>query len=445
MMAFMGKHRDLWLLIGLCAIILTSAFAFIGFCNIPVFDDSANLRDVTRYAENGVSVATIENHVNPAGPFAYIWIGLNGALLGGTLWSYRLVNALSALLLNVMLLCIATRHRMAIPIACLLLINPYLPLASSTILTEVPSLLFFVSGTLLWLFGLDQSLQETRCVYWPALVKLMGGALLIGVAIVGRQYYLAILPAMAVTVLMSFQRWGKVVWSGAEMIGVAISGIISAAPVILIFALWGGLTPPNMQLGISYSNSTATIGMNLLRPINAVLYIGIYMLPPLLLQRNITNRLRPIFLLFAFISALLLIALVPQGKLWCGTEAGCGPIDWLYRLVRVRFSNQSEIYNGILAFGGSMGILLFIRAVLSDHPSSTELRAVVFGASFLVFFVVEQAFVGGNIPFYERYTLQIAPMLGLALAGNRLFEVDRALIGSAPMILYGLFRLWRGL
>jgi hypothetical protein len=67
---------------------------------------------------------------------------------------------------------------------------------------------------------------------------------------------------------------------------------------------------------------------------------------------------------------------------------------------------------------------------------------VLFGLSFLTFFIVEQFFVGGNIPFYERYILQIAPILGIALGSSREFAVDRALIGSAPLILLGQYRLW---
>jgi hypothetical protein len=38
---------------------------------------------------------------------------------------------------------------------------------------------------------------------------------------------------------------------------------------------------------------------------------------------------------------------------------------------------------------------------------------VVFALLFVFFFIAEQVGVGGNIPFYDRYVLQLAPFLGL--------------------------------
>ena len=84
-----------------------------------------------------------------------------------------------------------------------------------------------------------------------------------------------------------------------------------------------------------------------------------------------------------------------------------------------------------------------MRVIWSERATIIKMPYAIVCSAFVIFFLIEQFFVGGNIPFYERYILQIAPMLGLVLGGNRQFKVDRALIGSAPMIVYGLFRLWR--
>src|SRR6478672_9053011 len=74
-----NERLDCWLLAGLWLMIVISAITFITLSDKPVFDDIPNLRDVTRYSNDGVSMATLANHVNPAGPFAYIWIALIGA------------------------------------------------------------------------------------------------------------------------------------------------------------------------------------------------------------------------------------------------------------------------------------------------------------------------------------------------------------------------------
>jgi hypothetical protein len=60
-----------------------------------------------------------------------------------------------------------------------------------------------------------------------------------------------------------------------------------------------------------------------------------------------------------------------------------------------------------------------------------------------LFFVVEQVGVGGNIPFFDRYVLELAPFLGLlafwlfpTLTKSRI----AVLIGFSTL---GQFMLWR--
>jgi len=57
---------------------LLSALLFIFSCPTPVFDDLANMRDIQRYAADGVNASTLAAHVNPAGPVGYIWAAVMG-------------------------------------------------------------------------------------------------------------------------------------------------------------------------------------------------------------------------------------------------------------------------------------------------------------------------------------------------------------------------------
>jgi hypothetical protein len=61
------------------------------------------------------------------------------------------------------------------------------------------------------------------------------------------------------------------------------------------------------------------------------------------------------------------------------------------------------VYNAVV-----MGLLLWEKrhSVLSCPP-------VIFALLTVVFFIVEQLGVGGNVPLYDRYLLQIAPFLGI--------------------------------
>ena len=441
------RSIDLRLLAGLWVAIVVSALLFMVVVPRPVFDDASNLQDVNHYSQDGVTMETIKHQVNPAGPFSYVWIGLNGKLMGGTLWAFRLVNALSFISLGGILLWYGMRYSVILMSICTLLVNPYLPLASATILTEVPSLLALTLGVLLWLEGLADifadrgehigtgSLRIAKCIF---------GGMLLGIAITGRQYYLAILPSMAITFVIYWRRETNGFRTLGE-VAVLISAAIAVLPIFALFVLWGGLTPPNTQTNISYSNFTATIGVNLVRPVTALLLIGIYFLPVLALQRDVSVRVLCSVTPKAAIMAVLITILIPQDYLWCipGTTNVCGPIGGLHRLAFARSPYLALTYNAIVSFFGSSGLFLLKRAIWSECTSITQIAVAPFGLSFLTFFVVEQFFVGGTIPFYERYILQIAPFMGMALANNRHLSIGRALIGSAPLLIYGQYRLWQ--
>jgi hypothetical protein len=60
-----------------------------------------------------------------------------------------------------------------------------------------------------------------------------------------------------------------------------------------------------------------------------------------------------------------------------------------------------------------------------------------------VFFILEQVGVGGNIPFYDLYVLQIAPFLGVvAFAVYPRLKMSR-MIPLALLWVVGQVTLWR--
>ncbi len=431
---------------GLWISVVVSALTFVLIVPKPVFDDAANLQDVSRYARDGVSVIAVERQVNPAGPLSYIVIGLGGSFLGGALWSFRVVNAICCCVLGAALFWIARRRTEVLAMACLIVVSPYMALASATILTEMPSLLALTVGVLCWLHGLaDVSARRGKSVRTElqTTAELVIGGGLIGIAITGRQYYLAALPAMAITAVTCWRgKTEDLQWSAIAR--VLASSVVAVLPVLVLFAIWGGLTPPNMQSNISYSNTTATVGVNLVRPVTAALLIGIYTLPVLILQRDLAVaalvRLVPWLATLAFVINIL----VPRDYLWCPPDhSGCGPIGDLHNVAYAMSPYLGIAFDGVASVLGLSGLLLLLRAVRSERSDRGELLAVSFAKWFVTFFVVEQFLVGGNIPFYDRYILQIAPVLGLAVANKQRFSIKRALLGSVPLILLGQYRLWK--
>ena len=57
----------------------------------------------------------------------------------------------------------------------------------------------------------------------------------------------------------------------------------------------------------------------------------------------------------------------------------------------------------------------------------------VFSLFIILFFIGEQIGVGGNIPFYERYILQVAPFMGI-LAFSVLPELPRSRLLSLILL-----------
>ena len=90
------------------------------------------------------------------------------------------------------------------------------------------------------------------------------------------------------------------------------------------------------------------------------------------------------------------------------------------------------IYNAI-----AMGLLLWEKRdiVMSCPP-------LLFALLTAVFFVVEQLGVGGNLPLYDRYLLQIAPFLGV-IAFTLIPQLTSArLLALTVMAAVSQFMLW---
>jgi hypothetical protein len=84
-------------------------------------------------------------------------------------------------------------------------------------------------------------------------------------------------------------------------------------------------------------------------------------------------------------------------------------------------------------------VLLFWekRTILFSCPP------VVFSMLAIVFFVAEQFGVHGNLPFYDRYVIQLAPFLGIAaFALLPKLSMPRVLVLGASSAL-GQYMLWR--
>src|SRR5712671_228009 len=399
-------RRYLSLVIIVFALNLVSAALFIGLVNRPVFDDKYNVSDVQTYAHKGLSVATVLSHRNPPGPTSFLWMAAGVRLLGeGELRDARIANLISWLLLFVGIL-LGARYGSFPQVwyGALLaaLIFPHSVMAAATTLTEGPALLFAVLGTLAWI-------ESASCptVTASSFLLLILGAVFMGIAISCRQYYLALLPAVALFGLFRLRGLGSRE-RFVRLLGIILSLSVASAPLILLIVIWGGLTSPGVATGGSHQELgwKAYAGWSVSRPIVAGFYSCFYLAP---LTFPVVWRVRLPFRWLAFlaasISGIVAASLGPS-------LIQPGPLRALIRLASRLPAGEFlllacvaalTVYNAIV-----IGLLVWQKrhTVLSCPPA-------IFALLTVAFFIVEQLGVGGNVPLYDRYLLQIAPFLGI--------------------------------
>jgi hypothetical protein len=413
-----------------------SSLAFILTVNRPVFDDPNNLPDVHRYATEGVSIQTIYRQINPTGPTSFIWMGEAARIFGGSELEMARVAALTSWVLLCLGVLFCTRSASSSPdlwYAGLLvtLVFPHALTASATVLTEGPALLFAMVGALLWVESCSTTMMNLE-----SMVRCAIGGLLLGLSITCRQYYVAILPTMFIVALFQFYRRRTEVrprW----FIAIALSVLLATVPLGFLVFIWKGMSSPGMVTGNSYNNAwRSTVAVNLNRPLVAAFYILLYLFPltfPAI--RTLSRIQRALAGLFALLSAALLLPLRDA-------ILQPGPLQSVLHGVR-RLQGAEPI-----AFGAVTALIIFNAVAVACVVRKRRLiiwseAPVLFAICIILFFVLEQSGIGGNIPFYDRYVLQLAPFLGIfGFAFLRPIRVEQ--VGAlAGLYLLNEAMLWR--
>jgi hypothetical protein len=411
-----------------------SSILFIATVKRPVYDDPNNLPDVHRYASEGVSLETIRQHRNPTGPTSFLWMAAGVRIFGGDeLLDARMAALASWLILGAAILLWGAKSsspNLWYFALLVTLVFPHALTASATVLTEGPALLFAALGVFFWLESISKPSPSSRLFF----LGIVGG-LLMGIAVTCRQYYLALLPA---AVLLAYFRWrgNHAARDSRWSLMVFLSLVAAILPVILLVAVWRGLSSPAMAAGASYGTWKSAIGPNIARPFIAAFYLAAYLLPLTFpAMTRVPSRRRLWAGVFAAAAALAFAWMGPEflqpGPLHFFIRSGVriphGEFILLFAFAAVAIYNAAAVY-----------FLLWEQrqSIFSSAPAVFALLAVVF-------FIAEQIGVGGNLPFYDRYVLQIAPFLGLIT-----FTVLPRLTPARLLALGGLsvlshFMLWR--
>jgi len=238
------------------------------------------------------------------------------------------------------------------------------------------------------------------------ILGLVGG-LSIGASVVCRQYNLALLAASGLLFACGFrQRRLNSAKESPRVASAILSLVFAAVPVLLLISVWKGLSSPGMVSGASYKMWRADVGVNLARPIVAAFYVAFYLVPfTFPLMQSVETARRTKFLLVGAVGGVIasyfrsdLLQPGPLHTLVHSTSQVPAVEAILFGLIAIL-----TIYNAL-----AVGLRLWEQraSLLSSPPAVLALLIIIL-------FVVEQFGVGGNIPLYDRYLLQIAPFLGI--------------------------------
>jgi hypothetical protein len=382
----MSPAKWRWVLVAVAAAQLISAAVFLFSVRRQVFDERNYELDVGRYEREGITVASVRAHESPAGPGMTVLASLGGRIVPGSVVARR-VPMFAAWLIAVALLLALARQRpddAVVPIAgALLLVFPHTPLSMATLLTEGPAIACVLAALLT--SGVVRSGAEPGGSEQGAVLA----GLCVGLSLFFRQYYLALAPAFALAWWRHPARWQR--W--------VLFSIGPLAALAGYFYLWGGLTSVAARAGVTFGYK-AHLGVDFLRPFSALGYVGIYVLP--LLPREEWR------LLFRGRRAALAVAVVLGAALiTCSGRSvwGNGPLmTILSGFGRIHPAARTAA-DWILTSGAFLAVLLLAALVWTSRPRAFEPLAVLCW-SFVVFFALEQAGVGGTIPYYERYAHQ---------------------------------------
>jgi hypothetical protein len=384
---------------------ILSAILFISLIKRPVYDDIYNMLDVHTYTVEGFSKDALLSQRNAPGPTGFLWMALGARLLPGNELRGARVAVLGSWVLLVTGMLVGARYSKTQSLwsaaMLALLVFPHTLESMATALTEGPSLLFALLGVLAW----TESVSHSKVTSNNCVLAVLGG-LSMGVAVTCRQYFLALLPAAVFFAFYQSRRAGMRE-NPRWVSGVVVSLLFAAVPILLLILVWKNISSPGVASGTSYDHMwRASAGLNLSRPIIVAFYTGIYLLPltfPAMFQ--LRGSQRRLALLFAVLGG---AAITPFNPLFLQP----GPLNSLIRFAS-RLPHGGTTLFAVIAIVAVYNAASVCALLWEQRQVISSCAPTVFALLVILFFVAEQVGVGGNLPFYDRYVLQLAPFLGL--------------------------------
>jgi Dolichyl-phosphate-mannose-protein mannosyltransferase len=394
------------------SLFFANIFLFIYSINHPIFDEFEHLLDVKTYLTDGINMKSLQLHGNESGVLSYWFWAVAGQIFGNHLVVFRLANCLVLLIFFVIVFKISQQniqYRNPIIFSMLFLLgSPYVGLLGANILTETLSILLF----LLTCWSLISYRQKQQWFY------LFLACFCMGLCLITRFYQVALLGAFGTFLLLD--HFSKPNFKIAFVQFLAM--LIGLSPLIWIIYQWHGIVPPIFKS--RYPEYVSELGLNFKRPLVALSYIGFWLSPLVWLSERWIFKTKP-FIIGLLGCLIFSFFLKSQGiYLWNVPEishVSSGFIHFLVQKIKHFNSGFGYGFDAILmGYSLWMGMTIFFHffyeikvKMLPKTPLiNTENAVEIFLFLYLIFYILEQFFVTGNIPFFERYLLIIYPAMG---------------------------------
>lgn len=254
-------------------------------------------------------------------------------------------------------------------------------------------------------------------------------------AVTCRQYFLALLPAAVIfAIWQSFKNNAARNWRWRTT--AALSLLAASVPVLVLLIIWKNFSSPGMVAGVSYQGQLASVGLNLYRPLVAAFYAAVYLVP---LTYPAVTRLK-----YPQRRLALWIALpVAAGVTYFNSQIlQPGPLNSFIR-VASRLPHSGTMLFASIAIVALVNAISVCILLWNQRDSLSSSAPAVFALLVVVFFIAEQIGVGGNLPFYDRYVLQVAPFLGIIAFSVLPRLTPLRLLALAGLSVLSHAMLWR--
>lgn len=384
-----SNYRKIWYLIVLFLLVVLGFWGL----NRSYWGDESHFVETIRIFSSSTFFSSIKDYPEVTTPLPYLIYSWWGKLFGLNLPVLRLLTLIISASFFILIFhffrAYVKEEKSALILSVILLINPYLWGLSIFVFTDMMTLFFIY----LSLFMISKE------KVWP-------GALMLGLAVLSRQYSIIFIISVWLFLLI------RLIFEGERKKFLTFTGfaILSLIPYLLLVLLWKGLSPP---AGIKKFIPDTSLSWNINTFVTYVTFLAIYILPIVIIAgRELTRHKKLILpaLLVGFLIFIFPVEASGVSKVWNNTET----VGLLHKFL-LKYTGGGLITGAILYMFFSLGTWILMILLKMDYTllrSGNISSALLFSLCIYIFLIV--------MPFsyqvWEKYLTMIIPIVLLRIS-----------------------------